>query len=544
MLSCWLHRLANSGIAPQTVRTIWSTYKGSFSSITGATGTPETKTDSEPTTTTTSSSSSSSTPSYLELVDELRKTETKAQELRQQVDRLRPRGKRQVLFLGAGLSAPPAITYLLRHAIELDINLRVGDVNLAAAERLVAGHERGQAFQLDGNNQSQLESEISKADVVVSLLPVVLHPKVAKECVKQSKHMFTASYVSDTMKELHTEAVQKGVLLVNEMGVDPGIDHMICKRTIDRLQAEHGPLRSFETFTGGLVAPESDDNPWNYKFSWNPRNVVLAGQGGVKFLHHGQYKYIPYNKIFSRYEIVDVPGHGSFEGYANRDSLKYRAAYDLMGVPTIYRGTLRRLGFCKAWNIFVQLGMTDDTLILEDSKHMTYRQFINSFLFYRQSDSVELKIAYELGLSIDSPEMAKLRWLGIFEDRPIDLDCASAAQILQKLLERKLKLREHDKDMIIMLNKFEYDCSASGKTRLMQSHGVFKGQGTPCTTAMATTVGTPLAIAVRMFLQGRISRRGVVIPTTPDLYNPILDELAHLGISFEEIDVERTNPYY
>ncbi|MDP2434577.1 MAG: saccharopine dehydrogenase C-terminal domain-containing protein [archaeon] len=478
---------------------------------------------------------------YETVVGEIRDLERRLITLREQATNLsNKRGRRRVLFLGAGLSSPPAIKYLLDHASELDITLRVGDANLELAQSRVGAHtrnhesSRAQAFSLDCLNLPQLSYEIQQADVVISLLPMAFHPSVAAECVKQGKHMVTASYVSDAMKALHAEAKEKGLVLLNEMGLDPGIDHMICMRTINRLQTAHGPLRGFESFTGGLVAPESDDNPWNYKFSWNPRNVVLAGQGGVKFIHHGRFKYIPYHKIFSRYEVLDVPGHGAFEGYANRDSLKYRQQYNLMGVPTMYRGTLRKIGFCKAWNIFVQLGMTDDTLVIEDSQHMTYRQFINSFLLYRRSDSVELKIAYELGISIDSPEMAKLKWLGIFEERPINLPNATAAQILQSLLERKLKMRPEDKDMIVMINKFEYDDSSTGKTHLCQSHGVFTGAGTSATTAMATTVGLPLAMGTRMLLQNRIKDAGVLIPTTPNLYEPILQELETFGIQFEE----------
>ena len=476
---------------------------------------------------------------YASVMDELKSLQDRMSFLRAKADELvNKKGRRRVLVLGAGLSSPPAIKYLLDHSSELDITVRVGDGNLDAASSRIAQHSghqsRGQAFLLDATSEAQLRAEVSLADVVISLLPVAHHPLVAAECVRQGKHMVTASYVSDAMKALDAEAKERGLVLLNEVGLDPGIDHMICMRTINRLQAAHGPLKAFESFTGGLVAPESDDNPWNYKFSWNPRNVVLAGQGGVKFIHHGRLKYIPYHKLFSRYETLEVPGHGAFEGYANRDSLKYREAYNLMGVPTMYRGTLRRPGFCKAWNIFVQLGMTDDTLVLEDSQHMTYRQFINSFLLYRPSDSVELKIAYELGLSIDSPEMAKLKWLGIFEDRPINLHRATAAQILQSLLERKLKLRENDKDMIVMINKFEYEHSTTGKTTLCQSHGVFKGAGTPTTTAMATTVSLPLAIGTKLLLQGKIKERGVLVPTIPSLYEPILKELETHNIRFEE----------
>jgi len=296
-------------------------------------------------------------------------------------------------------------------------------------------------------------------------------------------------------------------------------------------------LRGLETFTGGLVAPESDDNPWNYKFTWNPRNVVLAGQGGVKFLQQGQFKYIPYNKVFERTETLKIrdPLSGEmmeFEGYANRDSLKYRELYGLQSLPTVFRGTLRRPNFCKAWNIFVTLGLTDNSFKMEDSEHMTYRQFINSFLMYRKSDSVELKLAYHMGLSLDSDEMKKLKWLGIFEDRKVGLKNATPAEILQKLLERKWQMREQDRDMIVMLNKYEWDNLSGQKMETLQ-YMVVRGDDSEH-TAMAKTVGLPLAISSRMILNGKIDRKGVAVPITKDIYEPVLLQLEQEGIKFIE----------
>lgn len=270
------------------------------------------------------------------------------------------------------------------------------------------------------------------------MLPAAHHVEVAKDCILLGKNLITPSYVSKEMMELHQDAVDKDILIMNELGVDPGIDHMSAMRVLDDIRAKNGRIHIFESFTGGLVAPESDDNPWNYKFTWNPRNVVLAGQGGAaQFIQEGKYKFIPYHKLFRRTEIIDIEGYGSFEGYANRDSLSYRAVYGLEDIPTIYRGTLRRKGFSRAWDVFVQLGATDDTYRMRDSAEMTPRDFINSFLPYNEHDSVELKLRHYLKIDLDDQLWDKLVWLGIFDDTfKIGVPNATPAQILQHILEK------------------------------------------------------------------------------------------------------------
>ena len=257
-----------------------------------------------------------------------------------------------------------SIQYLLNEAESNDFKLIVGDKDLTLVNEKISGHKRAKAISFDVFDKQQRVEEILKADIVISMLPANLHFKVAQDCVKYGKNLVTASYVSDEIKSLDSEAKQKGVLLLNEIGLDPGIDHMSAKKMIDQVELNGGKIIGFESFTGGLVAPESDDNPWNYKFTWNPRNVVLAGQGGAaKFIKDGKYKYIPYNKLFRRTQIIDIEGFGKFEGYPNRDSLKYREVYGIEDIPTIYRGTLRKVGFCRAWNMLVILGMTDDTFL-------------------------------------------------------------------------------------------------------------------------------------------------------------------------------------
>jgi len=295
-------------------------------------------------------------------------------------------------------------------------------------------------------------------------------------------------------------------------------------------------MLQFESFTGGLVAPESDDNPWNYKFAWNPRNVVLAGAGGaVKFKQEGRYKYIPYHQLFRRTEIVDLPGYGSFEGYANRDSLKYREAYGLKDIPTIYRGTFRRPGFCRAWDVFVKLGATDDSYVIEDSENMTYRQFINSFLAYNPDDSVELKLMHYMKMDHDSDVMRKLEWLDLFKEIKIGLPRATPAQILQHILEKKWTMKENDLDMIVMYHLFGY--RLNGEYHALQSYMVNKGQN-KLHTAMATTVGLPVGIAAKMILNGKITTPGIHTPISKEIYEPVLNELEEYGITFEEREVE------
>ena len=293
-----------------------------------------------------------------------------------------------------------------------------------------------------------------------------------------------------------------------------------------------GELLAFESFTGGLLAPESKKNPWDYIFSWNPRNVVLAGAGGaVKFKQEGEYKYIPYSQIFRRTEFMDIQGYGRFEGYANRDSLMYRSVYGLDEIPTIYRGTLRRPGFCRAWDVFVKLGLTDDSYEMEGVENMTHRSFVNAFLAYHEFNSVEIKLMHYLHIAQDDDLMEKLTWLDLFEEVPIGLDKGTPAQILQHILEKKWTMQPDDIDMLVMCHKITYQKNGSKYIREMSL--VVKGKNA-AHTAMAHTVGLPLAMAVRRILEGKIKETGAVLPITSEWYTPLLLELAEYGIVFHE----------
>lgn len=443
----------------------------------------------------------------------------------------------KILVLGAGLSSSDLIKYLLDHSKVLGWTVKVGDISLETAREKVNNHPNAEAIKFDINNSAQLQEEVSWANAVISLLPAFMHPIVAQECVKQGKHMLTASYVSDTMKSLHEEAVQKGISLMNELGVDPGIDHMSAMRVIDEIRSKGGKLLGFISNTGGLVAPESDNNPWNYKFTWNPRNVVLAGQGVAQYLEEGQYKYIPYHRLFTNVREYDILDLGKFEMYPNRDSLKYREIYGIQDIKTIIRGTLRRAGYSKAWNVFVQLGMTDDSYKMLNSEKLTKREFLNSFLPYHPTENVEEKLRRIVPDANDEVVFNKIKWLGMFENEPIGLPNASPAQLLQHILESKLALDPNDKDMIVMQHVFDYELN--GTKRRRTSTMVITGKD-KVHTAMSITVGTPLAIATKLLLTGQITDRGVVVPTKPHIYTPILQELESFGVKFIEEDFELT----
>ncbi len=438
-----------------------------------------------------------------------------------------------ILIIGAGRSSSSMIRYFLKNAEQESWKIRVGDMDVAAAREKVGDHPRGEAFAFDALNEESRNRELENTDLVVSMLPARFHLEVAKDCVRKKINLITPSYISPEMKALDADAKAAGIIIMNEIGVDPGIDHLSAKKVLDKIKEKGGEITCFESFTGGLVAPESDDNPWNYKFTWNPRNVVLAGQGSAsKFIQEGQYKYIPYHRLFRRTEIIDIEGYGRFEGYANRDSLKYRVVYNLESIPTIYRGTLRRIGFCRAWNVFVQLGATDDSYILEGSKDMTRREFINSFLKYNPNDSVELKLRHYLNIEQDDIIWDKLVWLGIFEHTPLGIEeDKTPAQILQKILEEKWTLQPDDKDMIVMWHKFKY--KKDGILKGINSHMIYIGEDQTY-TAMSETVGLPVAICAKMILNGTIATKGVHLPITKEIYEPILKELEDNNIAFVE----------
>lgn len=440
---------------------------------------------------------------------------------------------RTILIIGAGRSASSLIQYLLAKSEKEQLHLIIGDLSLELAQKKTNNHTNATPIALDIFNTQQRQDAIQKATIVISMLPAHLHIEVAKDCILFNKHMVTASYISEAMQALDAEAKAKGLIFMNEIGLDPGIDHMSAMKVIDEIKEKGGKMLLFESFCGGLVAPESDTNIWNYKFTWAPRNVVLAGQGGAaKFIQEGAYKYIPYCNLFRRTEFLEVEGYGRFEAYSNRDSLKYRSVYGLDDVLTLYRGTIRRVGFSKAWNMFVQLGMTDDSYVMEGSEEMTYRQFVNSFLPYHPTDSVELKMRHILKIDQDDIMWDKLVELDLFSRiKKVGLKNATPAQILEKILSDSWTLQPEDKDMIVMYHKFGYEWN--GITSQIDSKMVCIGDD-QMYTAMAKTVGLPVAMATLLILNGKIQTSGVQLPIQKEVYEPILKELESYGVVFNE----------
>jgi saccharopine dehydrogenase (NADP+, L-glutamate forming) len=444
-------------------------------------------------------------------------------------------GRKTVLVLGAGRSATRLIAYLLDEAPRQEWQVCIADQDVKAAAAKLAGSACGRSMAINSESDSEVASAVQQADLVISLMPPPLHPAVARICVNEGKHLITASYVSKEMQAFDGAARKKGLLLLNECGLDPGIDHMSAMEVIHRIRRRGGVLTSFESFTGGLIAPDTDPgNPWRYKFTWNPRNVVMAGQGTARYIDEGELKFIPYQQIFRRITRVEVPGFGTFEGYANRDSLQYREAYGLEGIPTLMRGTLRNEGFCKAWDIFVQLGCTDDSYEIEAS-HLAHREFINLFVGGKDASAARAKVAAQLQLDPGGEELKRLDWSGLFSDEPVGISSGSPARILEHILNKKWKLVPGDKDMIVMWHRFRY--TEEGRKMEIQSSLADVGND-EAHTAMARTVGLPLGVAAKLILQGRISQRGVAIPVTREFYEPILKELSGLGIRFQERERE------
>ena len=440
---------------------------------------------------------------------------------------------RNILIIGAGRSTTSLIRYLIEKSSSENLHITIGDISLESAQKLTKNHLNAKGILLDVFNEKQREEAVKAADIVISMLPARFHIEVAKDCITFGKNLVTASYISDEMQALNKEVVEKGLVFMNEIGVDPGIDHMSAMQVIDTIRDKGGKLMLFESFTGGLIAPESDDNLWNYKFTWNPRNVVLAGQGGAaEFLQEGLHKYIPYNRLFRRTELIKIKGYGEFEVYANRNSLKYQKVYGFKDILTLYRGTIRRVGFSRAWNIFVQLGMTDDSYTIPNSENLSYREYVNLFLPYSPTDSIELKLRHNLKIDQDDLIWKKLREIDIFNSKKyLEIENATPAQALQKILMEKWALAKEDKDMIVMYHKFGYELK--GKNYQIDSSMVTVGEDQTY-TAMSKTVGLPVAIAALKILNKTITTPGVLRPIDKEVYKPILKELETYGVQFNE----------
>jgi saccharopine dehydrogenase-like NADP-dependent oxidoreductase len=451
---------------------------------------------------------------------------------------------RSILILGAGRSASSLIQYLIDHAAGQQWRITVADKDAAHALKLTGGtNDAATGIALDAADAEARAALIARHDLVISMLPAFMHMDVLKDCLRLKKHVITPSYVPDALWPMDAEFKQAGLIVLNEMGLDPGIDHMSAMRILDRIRAEGGTMEAFESYCGGLVAPESDDNLWGYKFSWNPRNVILAGQGGsAKYIDGGVTKYIPYHKLFQRTVQVNVPGFGSFDGYANRDSLKYRSHYGIDGIPTLKRGTLRKGGFSIAWDTFVQLGCTDDGFIMELNADATWSDYLNAFLPPAAGRDTRTNLAYYLNLNPEGEVMKKLDELRIFSGpglkgsagERIGKSGLSPAGLLQHLLEQRWVLGPNDKDLVVMWHRFRY----VKDSKAYEIHASLAVIGQDQThTAMARTVGLPIAMACKLVLNGKLRDRGVLLPLKPEIYDPVLDELEGAGVVFYEREV-------
>ena len=439
---------------------------------------------------------------------------------------------RKVLIVGAGKSSPFLIKYLIENSVQENLFILIADANLLNLKK-INRNERCKTILFDINDVDQKKKLIHDADIVISLLPVHLHILIAKTCLELKRNLLTASYVSEEMKLLNNKVKKKGLIFLNEIGLDPGIDHMSAKKIIDRIQADNKEIISFKSFTGGLIAPMSDNNLWNYKFTWNPRNVVKAGQGSpAKFIEKGKYKYVPYYRLFDNTETINIDEIGEFEVYPNRDSLKYRKLYNLDDIQTMKRGTIRKVGFSKSWNMLIRLGLTDDSYRISNSKNMSIREFTNCFLPYDPNKSIEKKVQKELKIKSFNEEMKKLKAINLFDDKKkIRTDNGTPAEILEEILRDIWKLEKNDRDMIIMYHEFKY--RNRNKIKKITSTMVCIGDNKKF-TAMSKTVGLPLAIASILILNKQIKIRGIIRPIHQQIYDPVLEKLDRFDINFKE----------
>lgn len=443
---------------------------------------------------------------------------------------------KKILVLGAGRSSVYLIDYLLQHAELQHWELTIADLSAEAASQKAKGHPKARPIAFDLKNADLLQAEVQRADVVVSLLPADMHLPVAEACVQYGRSMFTASYVSPGMQALDAEVRAKGMLFLNEIGCDPGIDHMSAMQLIDQIKAAGGKITAFYSYTGGLVAPACDTNPWHYKFSWNPRNVVLAGQPGpARYLANGTVRYVPYSRLFSEASRVDVPGFGPLDAYANRDSLPYQELYGLQDAHTLLRATFRYPEYCDAWSVMVYLGLINEQLLFNNCRQMRYRDLLNACLppdntpTVRQGFEKTLRERMHLDAATTARITAQFEYLDFFSERIFERDSASAAQLLLDILQEKWLLAPGDRDLVVMQHHFVYELQGVQKEKT--STLVLEGDN-DYHTAMAKTVGLPLAMALRRYLLGELKLTGVQIPIQAEIYEPVLAELEDWGVKF------------
>lgn len=434
---------------------------------------------------------------------------------------------KNVLILGAGMVSRPMVKYLFE---KTDYQITMASRTVSKAEKIIGGNPNGTAISLNVKDDEHLEELVSNSDLTVSLLPYVFHVKVAKLCIKHKKPLVTTSYVSEEMKSLDSEAKNAGVLLLNECGLDPGIDHMSAMRVIHSVEEKEGKVTSFKSSTGALPSHEANTNPFGYKFSWAPRGVLLASKNPSKWLENGEIKEYPGEELFENYYIQDVPDLGSFENYPNRNSVPYKEIYGLKDSETVYRGTFRMTGWCETMRKIVALGWLNDQP-LDDFDGKTYGDLTRYLIGAGKNDDLVKATAEKLCLDEYSAIIKRLGWLGLFSDEPLPADRDNPLDYLNVLTLKKMSLKPDERDMIVMHHEFtaEYPDKKEHITSTLVEYGIPNDD-----SAVARTVSIPAAIAVKMILTGKINLSGVYIPVVADIYNPILDELETMNIKFVE----------
>jgi saccharopine dehydrogenase (NADP+, L-glutamate forming) len=433
---------------------------------------------------------------------------------------------KKILILGAGLVARPLVKYLLDQP---DFRVEVASRTVSKAQKLIEGHPRGVAKELNLKSEEALKNEVAGADLVISMVPYGFHPKVAELCIAYKKHMVTTSYVSDAMKKLDGEARRTGIIILNELGLDPGIDHMEAMRVIHEIHDKGGKLVGFISFCGGLPAAEANTNPFGYKFSWSPTGVLLAGKNSAQYLQDGKEVFIPAEKLFESYSLRTIEGLGVFEGYPNRNSLPYIGLYGVPETKTMLRGTLRYLGWCETIRILVRLNVLDQEE--KDWTGLTFADFLRKQMGTRAKD-VKKAVSDRLGISPGLAILRRLEWLGLFSDDPLPLQKGSALDIMSALMTAKLSYLPGERDLICLQHEFFASYPKAGREKIVSTlidYGIPGGD-----SSMSRTVGLPPAIGTRLILEGKIRETGVHIPVTPDIYLPILAELKNLNIAFKE----------
>jgi saccharopine dehydrogenase (NADP+, L-glutamate forming)/spermidine synthase len=433
-----------------------------------------------------------------------------------------------VLVLGAGLVTRPLVRYLLDQP---DFKVLVASRTVSKAVNLIDNHPRGEAMPLLVQEEDHLKELVSSADLVISLVPWTFHPVVAKQCLELGKHLITTSYVKENMQALDSQVKEKGLLFLNEIGLDPGIDHMSAMKIIHGVEDRGGKIKSFYSYCGGLPAPEANTNPFGYKFSWSPRGVVLAGKNSGRYLKDGQEVEVPSEDLFTHTWTIEIEGLGELVAYPNRDSIPYIETYGLKDAEAMYRGTLRNPGWCQTWKKFIDLGLLDEKE-RGDWKGKTYAQFTETFL-QNPTGNLRADLAGQLNIAEDSDILDRWQWLGLLSDEPLPVETSSPLDILANRLLEKMPYQPGERDMIVLHHEFIADypnLPAREKiTSTLVDFGIPHGD-----SAMSRTVSLPAAVAAKMILHGEIQATGVHIPVRPEIYEPVLKELEELGITFKE----------